>query len=142
MSPESLAGCHQNPWPDVTRICNYITCLILIPLSGWGEALFNALSLHSSFLIYSPFWGWFAFSYNSMYHKNTRSRKFCNYLLGVTLRSGKPIRVIKRLNRKVESVFRRGQNALACLVLKTIANIRVTSRSAFALLRGACFVPI
>ena len=65
------------------------------------------------------------------------------YAMGIwTIRSGNPIRFIKRLERNAESVFRRGQILLACLFLKTCSNIRTTSRKAFELLQWACSVPI
>jgi hypothetical protein len=51
------------------------------------------------------------------------------------------IRLIKRLNRKSVCVFRLGLNLLAALFLKTISNIRTTSRRAFSLLRVACTTP-
>jgi hypothetical protein len=55
---------------------------------------------------------------------------------------GRPIRLIQRLGRLAESVFRRGREVLAGFFLGSIRHLRSTSRAAFALLRGACLVPL
>jgi len=65
------------------------------------------------------------------------------YAMGIwSVQVDGPIRLIQRLGRRAESIFRRGRDLLAGLFLKTIRHIQITSRQAFALLRYACLVPI
>ena len=64
------------------------------------------------------------------------------YAMGVwsVEEAGRPIRIIHRLKRRAESIFRRGRETLAGVFRKSIRHIRSTSRKAFSLLRAACRV--
>jgi len=59
------------------------------------------------------------------------------YAMGTwSVEAGRPIRLIQRLGRRAESIFRRGREVLTGVFRKSIQHIRQTSRKAFALLRA------
>ncbi len=64
------------------------------------------------------------------------------YAMGTwSVSNGKPIRVIRRLGRRAQSVFRRGQELLAGMLLGTCRQLRKTEMTAFELLKDAQHAP-
>jgi hypothetical protein len=55
--------------------------------------------------------------------------------------NGHPIRVIRRLGRRAQSIFRRGRELLASMFLGTCRQLRQTLEKAFGILRDAQFTP-
>jgi hypothetical protein len=60
------------------------------------------------------------------------------YAMGAwSISNGEPIRLIQRLGRRAQSVFRRGQELLASMLLGSCRQLRRTAAKAFGLLRCA-----
>jgi hypothetical protein len=66
---------------------------------------------------------------------------WCYAMGALSIKNGQPIRLIQRMRRRAESVFRRGRDLLAALFLGTVSHFRSVFRVAFALLQGAFFAP-
>ncbi len=64
------------------------------------------------------------------------------YAMGAwSVANGEPIRLIRRLGRRAQSIFRRGRELLASMFLDACRQLQQTAAKAFGILRGAKTAP-